>query len=383
MRQVQKREALGILASGIAHEFSTSLSAIIGHCQAASDGLLRPSVATQHLQEVLAAGKRAKELVQQVHAFSRCGQEQREPVPLDSIVREAMKLLRAWLPTTIEIRQHIDPGPSLVFANATQMHQMLMNLCANAEHAMRSQGGVLEIRVEPFEVGAEYAAHHAPLSPGPHVRLTVRDTGQGMEPHITERIFDPFFTTKKAGEGTGMGLAVVHGIVASHGGAITVESAPGQGTQCEVLLPRCDGLPIILPVDAGASCVGRERLLIVDDAPSLAHLWGELLERFGYRFVACLSGAEALTAFQSAPESFDLVITDLVMPQMTGDALARELLRIRPDLPIILCTGFSNVMTEEKAKAMGIRAYLKKPLGARDLALAIRSVLGQPTAPTP
>jgi signal transduction histidine kinase/ActR/RegA family two-component response regulator len=381
-RQAQKMEALGTLASGIAHDFNNILAAIIGHTQAASDSLPEPSPAAAHLREILVASKRAKDIVRQILTFSRHGRERHGPVPLHSVVAEGMGLVRASLPDTVELRLHVDPNSSMVSGNATQMHQVLLNLCANAEHAMRPRGGVLEVRVEPFEVGAELAAHHPPLSPGLHVKLTVRDTGHGIDPRVRERIFDPFFTTKGAGEGTGMGLAVVHGIVASHKGAIMVDSTPGQGTRFEILFPRYENPPVVAPVDGDRNGAGRERLLIVDDEPFLARLWVSLLESLGYRPVACCSAAEALTAFRGAPESFDLVITDLVMPEMTGDALARELLRIRPDIPIILCTGFSHTMTEEAAKAIGFRAYLEKPLGRRDLALAIRSVLGQPATPT-
>jgi len=379
-RQAQKMEALGTLASGIAHDFNNILAAVIGHTQAASDSLPASSLAVPHLQEILAVSQRAKDIVRQILTFSRAGRERHGPVPLHSVVAEGMSLVRASLPENVELRLHIDPQSSPVSGNATQIHQVLMNLCANAEYAMRPRGGILEVRVEPFEVTTEIVARHPSLSPGPHVKLTVRDTGHGMERHVRERIFDPFFTTKGVGEGTGLGLAVVHGIVAGHRGAIRVESTPGQGTRFEIFFPRYESPPAA-PLDGDLACAGRERLLIVDDEPFLARLWVTLLESLGYRCVACSSAAEALTAFRGAPESFDLVITDLVMPGMTGDALAREILRIRPDIPIILCTGFSHTMTEAAAKAIGFRAYLEKPLGRRELAQAIRSVLGQPATP--
>jgi two-component system cell cycle sensor histidine kinase/response regulator CckA len=257
---------------------------------------------------------------------------------------------------------------------------VLMNLCTNAEHAMRERGGVLDVRLEAVEVEADFAANHPPLKPGPHVRLTVRDTGHGMEPRVRERIFEPFFTTKGVREGTGMGLAVVHGIVAGHGGTITVDTAPGRGAGFEVYLPQCDSPTAVETPGEEPIRGGRERILIVDDEPMLVYVWETVLGRLGYQAVGLTSGLEALEALRAAPASFDLVVTDLLMPRLTGEALARELLRLRPDLPIILCTGFSDIMTEEKAKAMGIRAFLMKPLGVRDIGRAVRRVLDQQAA---
>ncbi|HSB71652.1 MAG TPA: ATP-binding protein [Candidatus Methylomirabilis sp.] len=377
IRQSQKMEAIGTLAGGIAHDFNNLLAAIIGHAELVTDNVPRDGTAWQDLQHVLAAGKRAKDLVRQILTFSRQTEQERRPVSVSMIANEALRLLRASLPATIEIRQHIDPEAGDVLADASQIHQILMNLCTNAEHAMRERGGVLDVNVKGVAVDRSFASSHPPLRPGPHVRLTIRDTGQGMPPHVRERIFEPFFTTKGPGEGTGMGLAVVHGIVAGHRGAISVDTAPERGTKFEIYLPRCDAAEA---VDAPAEEPlhgGRERILIVDDEPFLARLWREMLQRLGYQVTGFTDSFEALETFRATPESFDLVMTDQTMPQLTGETLARECLRIRPDIPIILCTGFSHTMTEEKARALGIRAYLMKPLSRRELGLAVRCVLDQ------
>jgi CheY-like chemotaxis protein len=282
--------------------------------------------------------------------------------------------LRASLPSTITIQQQLDVTSSTVLADPTQLHQVLMNLCTNAAHAMRQTGGVLEVRVEAVEVAADFAAAHPPLSPGACVRLTVRDTGHGMEREILEHIFEPFFTTKSVGEGTGLGLAVVHGIVASLGGATTVTSVPLQGTTFDIYLPRFDHA-LVDDLPPRVVIEGHERILFVDDEAVLA-LWGEqTLVRLGYEVVVCMSGLEALTLLQAAPQAFDIVITDQTMPGMTGEALAREMGHIRPDLPIILCSGHGAAMTKEKAAAMGIRAHLVKPILRWDLGLTIRQVL--------
>ncbi|HSB81499.1 MAG TPA: PAS domain S-box protein [Candidatus Methylomirabilis sp.] len=391
IRQTQKMEAIGTLAGGIAHDFNNLLSAIIGHAELATDFVPRDGMAWQAIQGVLAAGGRAKDLVQQILTFSRQTEQERKPVPVHLIVKEALKLLRASLPTTVEFRQQVDPEAGMVLADSTQIHQILMNLCTNAEHAMREKGGVLDVRLMAVEVDTEYAASHPPLVPGPHVRLVVRDTGPGMEPKVRDRIFEPFFTTKGPGEGTGMGLAVVHGIVAGHGGKIAVDTAPGRGTKFEIYLPRCDVVQALETspeeqarggTDAPAPGQG-ERILIVDDEPYLAILWRVMLERLGYRVTGCSNSLEALEIFRAAPNSFDLVLTDQTMPHMTGAVLVKEVLRIRPETPIILCTGFSHAMTEEKARALGIRAFLLKPISRRDLSLAIRCVLDRrmPSAP--
>ncbi len=377
LRQSQKMEAIGTLAGGIAHEFNNVLMVMIGFTQMAIDDISPATPLYQNLQEVLTAGKRAKDLVRQILTFSRKSDHKRIPVPLPSLVHATLTLLRASLPTTIAIQQHIAPEAGAVLADPTQIHQILLNLCTNAEHAMREMGGILAIGLDHVEVDDAFAVSRPELQVGPHVRLTVRDTGHGMPPEVVERIFDPFFTTKGIGEGTGMGLAIVHGIVTSHGGAITVESRPGHGTTFAVYLPRITAAAESevypeMSLPHGTGCI-----LFVDDEETLARLGQGMLQRLGYDVVARTSSTKALEAFRAMPERFDLVITDQTMPHMTGEMLVKELQRIRPDIPIILCTGFSHVMHAEKAQALGIEAFLMKPVIARDLAVTIQQVLAQ------
>ncbi|MBM3223700.1 MAG: response regulator [Candidatus Tectomicrobia bacterium] len=333
--------------------------------------------AAHYLQEVLRAGHRGRELVQHILRFGHHTEHARQPLALHLLVQEALQLLRASLPTTIAIRPVLATETGMVMADPTEMHQMLLHLGANAEYAMRATGGVLEVRLEQVTVDAGRASQHPDLPAGPYVCLSIADTGHGMGPEVLERLFEPFFTTKGAGEGTGLGLAVVHGIVSSHEGAITVESTLGQGSTFRIYLPQ-------LPAAAGPSEAldqpiprGDERILFVDDEAALARMGQELLERLGYQVVTYTSSVEALEAFRAEPQRFDLVITDQTMPQLPGDVLATELRRLRPELPIILCTGLSYSITAERAQALGIAAFLMKPLVIRDLAVTIRQVLAQ------
>jgi signal transduction histidine kinase/ActR/RegA family two-component response regulator len=377
VRQGQKLQAIGTLAGGIAHDFNNMLTAILGYTELASDDVPRDSITWHNLQRVLTAGTRARELVQQILAFSRQTTAQFQPVELPLLVRDMLSLLRASLPSTIEIRQHIETDVGMVLAAPTQIHQVLLNLCMNAEHAMRATGGVLEVRLEAVEVDALFAAAHPELKPGPHVRLTVCDTGHGMPPEVLERIYEPFFTTKDVGEGTGMGLSVAHGIVASHGGAMTVVSAPGQSTTFAIYLP-CNAGPVVRHASVTEPVPqGHEHILFVDDEAMLVRLGQELLTRLGYTVTGYTNSTEALNAFRAAPHQFDLVITDQTMPTMTGEALVKALRDIRPDLPIVLCTGFSYAMTKDKAAALGIDAFLLKPLVAHGLGQTMRQVLSR------
>jgi PAS domain S-box-containing protein len=373
----QKMQALGTLAGGIAHEFNNILGAMLGFTELSQYELPPDSKACQYLQDVQKAGKRARDLVQQILMFSRQTPTTRTPVQFHRLVQEALRFLQVSLPSTIELRLHLDIDVGTVRVDSTQMHQVLMNLCANAEYAMRQTGGILDVRLEAVEIEADGAATATDLLPGAYVRLTVRDTGEGMEPHVKERIFEPFFSTKPTGEGTGMGLALVHGIVTEHEGAITVESVPGHGTTFTLYLPRC--LEVVPPdtVSPEPSPRGNERILFVDDEESLVMMMEDMLAHLGYEVLATTSSHEALKAFQAAPHGFDLVMTDLTMPNMTGESLARELRRLRPDIPIILCTGYSSRIDADQAATLGIDALLMKPWEMQKLAHTIQRVLAQ------
>ena len=378
LRQSQKMEAIGTLAGGIAHDFNNILSTIMGYTEVTLEDTPTNSFAWKNLQRVLTAGKRARDLVQQILAFSRRGEAGRKPVELHLILQEELKLLRASLPTTIDIRQHIDPSAGAVLADATQMHQVVLNLCANAEYAMRETGGVLTVRLEAVDVTADLLATHPELRHEAYTRLTVADTGHGMTREVMARIFEPFFTTKGSGEGTGMGLAMVHGIVANHNGAITVKSQPGEGTTFEIYLPRvmqASETDAHTDEPAGRTMHGvKKRVMVVDDEEPIACLGQLLIERFGHEALSYTNSLKALEAFRQSPQDFDLVITDQTMPHMAGEALVKALRSLRPDIPVIICTGFSHTMTQERAAELGINAFLMKPLEARDLERVVRDI---------
>lgn len=381
LRQAQKMEALGTLAGGIAHEFNNLLASILGFTELATYDIPPTTPAYERLQNVLTAGNRAKDLVQQILTFSRHNDQRRQRVALPALVEESLRLVRASVPATIGIESHIAPDAGAVLADPTHLHQIVINLCANAGHAMRQTGGTLEVRVTRLEMDTTFTAPHTLLQPGSYVRLTVHDTGSGIPPEVVERIFEPFFTTKGVGEGTGMGLSIVHGIVTSYGGAITVESTPGVGTTFAVYLPRAadttEDTPA-QPVDAlpqGEGCI-----LLVDDEKAVAEVEAALLTRLGYEVVICTSGPEALDTFRATPQRFAAVVTDQTMPAMTGEHLARGLHGIRPDIPIVLCTGFSHVIDAGKAHAMGISAFCMKPLTMQEIGRTIQDVLDKHAA---
>ena len=376
LMQAQKMEAIGTLAGGIAHDFNNILAAVMGYTELAMMDLPQDTPAYAKLAEVARAGKRARDLVAQILTFSRHSETKREPLEMRSIVKEAMKLLRASLPSTLEIKQEISDQPCWVMADPVQIHQVLMNLCINASHAMRGKAGTLFVSLGPEEIGEPRAALNPELRPGAYVHLGVRDTGHGMEPDVVARIFEPFFTTKQVGEGTGMGLAVVHGIVKNHQGAIEVASVLGQGTVFDLYFPV-----ITEEGEIGGAfgdlqlSRGTERILLVDDEPALADLGKQVLEALGYQVQAHGDSREAWERFAADPEAFDLVITDLTMPGMTGAELAEKILALRPHLPVILATGYSDILTEDEAMEMGVREYLLKPVSTGRLAEVVRRVL--------
>ncbi|MCJ7540531.1 MAG: PAS domain S-box protein [Desulfobacterales bacterium] len=372
---VQRIESLGILAGGIAHDFNNILASIIGYTELALDKAKKEPQQHEHLQEVLVASSRAADLVKQILTFSRQVNQEQKPVQVKLLVKEALKLLRASIPSTIGIEQNIQSN-ALLMGDATQIHQVVMNLCTNASHSMRDKGGVLTVNLSDAELDSELISRHSDLSPGSYIMLTITDTGHGIPPEVLEKIFDPFFTTKEKGEGTGMGLSVVHGIVHSHGGTIYVYSEPGKGSTFEVFFPAIESLltswkKIDMPIPTGT-----ERILFIDDEPTIANMGKQILESIGYEVVTRTSSIEALEYFKARPNNFDLVVTDMTMPKMTGEVLASELMKVRPDIPIILCTGFSARIDEQKAMAMGIRAFVSKPILKREIAETIRKVLG-------
>jgi len=375
LHQTRRLEAIGALAGGIAHDFNNILSIITGFSELAiSDAEANPVPNLQDdLQEVLTAAGRARDLVQQILTFSRPTDSEFKPLKAKAIIKEVVNFLRSTLPSTIDISTAIT-SDSLISGDPTQIHQIMMNLCTNAEHAMRKKGGMLRVELKDVEFDMARASLHG-VKLGRYLNLTVSDQGYGMTAETLEKLYDPFFTTKKHKEGTGLGMSVVHGIVKNHKGAITVRSQLGEGTTFNIYLPavtkqRLEGEgtePAILP--------GTEHILVVDDEPGLVKMQKRMLESMGYKVETRVSSIEALALFKAAPARFDLVITDMTMPSMTGEELAQELLLIRADIPVIICTGFSNTIDEHKARDMGCRAFLRKPILKQTLAETIRSVM--------
>jgi PAS domain S-box-containing protein len=377
LRQVQKMEALGTLAGGIAHDFNNILMPIVINTELAILDTPENSPISNYLKLVQEAANRGKDLIKQIITFSRQKEQVKAPIEIGPVIEEVLKFLGASIPKNVEIREHIKVPTGMVVADPTQIHQVLMNICSNSSYAMREKGGILDVSLTPVEVDAEMVSRHLDLKPGPYLRLTVTDTGEGMDKEIMERIFDPFFTTKKPGEGTGMGLAVVHGIVKNHGGAITVYSEVGKGSTFNVFLPVIKEKLETEITPSETITMGRERILLIDDEEIQIRSVQPMLERLGYKVIGKTDALEALGVFKEQPDGFDLVITDQTMPNLTGRQLAEELLRIRPDIPIILCTGFSEVIHEEEAKAMGIREFIMKPFSMNEMAGIIRKSLGR------
>ncbi|MFH2218502.1 MAG: response regulator [Pseudomonadota bacterium] len=370
----QKMESIGNLAGGIAHDFNNILSSIIGFTELALDEVEKDTNIEDSLQEVYAAGKRAKDLVKQILAFARQTEEEIKPTQVDTIAKEVLKLIRSSIPTTIEIKQNIE-SDSLVMSNATQLHQIFMNLFTNAAHAMEDEGGILELSLKDIVINGSVDMQGIGLNPGNYLQIRVSDTGVGIPPDILGSIFDPYFTTKGPGEGTGMGLAMVHGIVEIYGGKVTVDSRLGDGTAFTIYLPITRKRKAHSPCETEELPSGSERILFIDDEASIAKMGSQVLERLGYLVTTRTSSVEALELFRSKPNHFDLVITDMTMPNMTGDTLAVELMKIRPDIPVILCTGYSKKISNDSATAIGIKAFAYKPIVKVDLAKTVRKVL--------
>ncbi len=374
LQQAQRIQSIGTLAGGIAHDFNNILSAIIGYTELTIDYLENGSLPFNNLQEVLEAGERAKGLINQILTFSRQSKQDLKPLQLKLIVKEALKLIRATIPSTIEIHQDLQ-SDAAILGDQIKIHQILMNLCTNANHAMQEKGGMLSVSLSEVALDDSFRNKHFDIKPGSYLKLSISDTGHGMSASLMERIFDPFFTTKEKGKGTGMGLSVVHGIVKSHNGTIHVYSEAGGGSTFNVYLPIIEKQ---LEQEFRAEKpipTGTEHILFVDDEEPLINMGKQLLVSLGYDVTTRISSIEALELFKTHMDRFDLVITDLTMPNMTGDELAEQLMAIRSDIPVILCTGFSMKITEEKAKKMGIRAFILKPLIRNDIAETIRKVL--------
>ncbi len=379
LQHIQKLEAIGVLAGGVAHDFNNILSAIVGFTDLSLDDVAKGTILHSNLQEVRKASRRARDLIKQILAFSRQSTEERKPLEIAPIAKEVIKLLRASLPSTIEIRSNIRTDLGVILADPTEIHQVLMNLCTNAGQAMQEEGGTLELNLARMTATSAFAASHPDLNAGSYLRLTVRDTGCGMRADIVQRIFDPYFTTKEKGHGTGLGLAVVHGIVKDLGGEIRVESEPGKGTSFEVYLPVFDREIETETKSVESFRTGNgQSVLFVDDEYAVTRVFEEILKSLGYKPETRTSSIEALELFRAKPDEFDLVITDMTMPNMTGDKLAKELLRIRPDIPIILCTGFSEKISPQKAEDIGVRAFLMKPIEKREMAQTIQAILNNP-----
>lgn len=382
LQQAQKMESIGTLAAGIAHDFNNILSPIYGYVELAQMKVEKDSVVMNYLKEVQSAAHRAGDLVKQILTFSRQDTEKYSPVEVHVIIKEALKLLRATIPTTIEIKQQIEQHCGYVLANPTQIHQVLMNLCTNAYHAMRETGGVLGVSLTRIRITPEVAIQSINLKPGNYLLLEVSDTGTGMDQQILARIFEPYFTTKVHGEGTGMGLSVVHGIIKSHGGAISAYSEPGRGSNFKVYLPVIEEIANetdIVPEDAIAT--GTEKILLVDDEKSVINVESEMLRSLGYQVVAYLTPHDALEEFIQHPDEYDLVITDMTMPKMTGDKFAMEIMAIRPHIPVIMCTGFSELINKEEAEQKGIRKFVTKPIAINSFARTVREVIDRNRTP--
>ena len=373
-RQTQKLEAIGNLAGGIAHDFNNILSSIIGFTELSLDDVKKGSALEDNLNEVYIAGKRAKDLVKQILTFARQIDTEFKPLQVGKVAKEALKLLRSTIPSDIEISDNIQ-SDSLVLGDATQIHQLFMNLCTNAAQAMEANGGKIDVELSDTYLDSKFTNKYKGINPGNFLEIKISDTGEGISPEHIEHVFDPYFTTKEVEKGTGMGLSTVHGIVKAYDGEIAVESRVGEGTTFTIYLPVTKKRDNTEKYQSKPLPSGIERILIVDDEPPIAKMASQILKRLGYVTTARTSSLDALELFKKRPNDLDLVITDMTMPNMTGDKLAMELIKIRPDIPIILSTGYSSRMSEDKAKEMGIKAFAMKPLAKENLAVTVRKVL--------
>ena len=378
IRQAQRMEAIGNLAGGIAHDFNNILSPILGMAELLLRDLSPETREYENAKAILKAGRRGSELVKQILAFSRRAEHALAPVRLQNIIKEVLKLIRATLPSSIEIVERVQPDCGRLMADPTQLHQVLMNLITNAAHAVESQGGRITVQLSETTLEEDDVKHNE-MKAGRHALLSISDTGHGISADLLPRIFEPYFTTKGKEKGTGLGLSVAHGIIREHKGDIRVQSVVGKGTTFDIYLPimeesrEKDSLVIL---DPGHSPRGVERILLVDDEEPVANFQTRMLQRLGYTVTSFTSSTQALSRFKKDPNAFDLVITDMDMPEMTGDLLARNLIAIRPDIPVIMCTGYSDKINRDQSKEMGIKCFMIKPVVASDLARKVREALG-------
>jgi PAS domain S-box-containing protein len=378
LQQAQKMESIGTLAGGIAHDFNNILGIILGNAELAMDDVPEWNPAKFNLKEIRTASLRAKDVVRQLLSFARKTRLEKKPTNIAPIIKESLKLLRSSIPTSIDFHRNIPVDVDTILADPTQINQVLINLCTNANHAM-PDGGIIDVTLKNVALDKNATGQYPDLNPGRYVNLTVSDTGHGISKEDIDRIFDPYFTTKDVGKGTGMGLAVVHSIVKEHNGVMTVKSELGKGTTFNIFFPAVEKEAVIETKTDEKLPMGNEKILFIDDEQSIVTIAKQMLERLGYEVDAKMSSIEALELFRSRPAQFDLVITDLTMPKMTGDKLVREILTIRPDIPIILCTGFSEKIDEKIAKEMGAAGYIEKPIDQHDFAFNVRKVLDEKT----
>jgi len=376
LTRAQKMEAVGTLTGGIAHDFNNILGIIIGNTELALDDVPEWNPAHYNLEEIKNASLRAKYVVRQLLSFIRKTEVKRQPLNIIPVIKDSLKFLRSTITANIDIRQNIQDTDDTVVADPIQIHQIMINLCTNAFHAVDEAGGILDIGIQNVVLDEDSAYLIDPeLKQGNYVKMTVSDTGSGIAPEIVERIFDPYFTTKEVGKGSGLGLSVVYGIVKFHGGSITVESELGKGTTFSVFFPVTEEKIVTKSKIVEELSTGDERILFIDDEKSIVKVIKKILERLGYKVETKMNPVDALELFRSNPDHFDLVITDMAMPQMTGDKLVREILNIRSEMPIIICTGFSEKVSEDNAKELGIKAFAMKPLVIQDFAMTVRQVL--------
>ncbi len=378
IRQSEKIEAIGTLAGGIAHDFNNILGIILGNTELAFDNLSEKEPTRLNLEEIRKACLRARDIVRQLLRFARKTDQKRNPIKLLEVIEDSLKFLRATIPANIDICHDFQVENDTILADSTQIHQVMINLGTNAFHAMQETGGCLGIKIENVLLTEDPRTSHHDLGSGNYLKLTVSDTGHGISPEHKDQIFDPYFTTKDVGKGTGMGLSLVHGIVKSYGGEISVDSEPQKGTTVYIYFPVVEEkAPVKETEIAERLPVGNERILFVDDEESNVYVGRNRLERLGYQVETRRCPVEALELFQAAPDQFDLLITDMTMPQMTGDQLVKEILKLRPDMPAILCSGFNEKIDEEKAMEIGIRQYIEKPYDKDFMAKIVRKVLDE------